>query len=154
MLGFRRATPLSVEPVVLLFAMRTSIERRLGPAGLPGACGTVRGARRAGRDGAARRARRPIGSGAPSAGKITEAAGDPLALRELPHAAAATPTLSPAAPAPAHRAARAGVGRAGWSDLPAATQTLLLVAALNRGGGVGSWLAATSLLTGEVQQGR
>ena len=142
-LGFV-ARRLEFEPVVLLFAMRAGVEARLDPAGLPVL--TVDGLDE-------QAATALLDEHAPDLAPelrqrvLTEAAGNPLALRELPHAAAGDPTLSPAAPLPlTERLEQAFAAQT--SDLPAATQTLLLVAALDDGGGVRESLAATSLLTG------
>ena len=142
-LGFV-ARRLEFEPVVLLFAVRTGVDARIDPAALPvlaldGLDEPVAAAL--------------LDEHAPDLSPelrqrvLAEAAGNPLALRELPHALAGDLTLSPATPLPlTERLEQAFAAQT--SDLPATTQTLLLVAALDDGGGVREALAAASLLTG------
>ena len=134
------------EPVVLLFAVRSGIDARIDPTGLPvlsleGLEESVAAAL--------------LDANAPSLSPelrrrvLAEAAGNPLALAELPHAVANDLMLSPAAPLPiTERLEQAFAART--SDLPSVTQTLLLVAALDDGGGLREVLGASSLLEGRT----
>src|SRR5207244_13203547 len=80
---------------------------------------------------------------------LEEASGNPLALTELPHAVSNDLALSPAAPLPlTERLEQAFAVRT--SELPAATRPLLLVAALDDGGGLREALGAASLLEGRT----
>ncbi len=78
---------------------------------------------------------------------LDEAGGNPLALVELPRALASNGLAAVSATAPLpmpERLERAFAGRV--SELPAATRSLLLVAALDEGAGLSEILAAASLV--------
>ena len=78
---------------------------------------------------------------------LAEAAGNPLALLELPRAVPGGQALSPVTPLPlTERLEQAFAART--SGLSGTTRTLLLVAALDDGGGIAQILAAASLLEG------
>jgi DNA-binding CsgD family transcriptional regulator len=142
-LGFV-ARRLEFEPVVLLFALRTGVDARIDPAGLPvlaldGLDEPVAAAL--------------LDEHAPDLSPelrqrvLAEAAGNPLALQELPRAVAGDPALSPATPLPlTERLEQAFAAQT--SDLPATTRLLMLVAALDDGGGIREVLAAASFLAG------
>ena len=141
-LGFV-ARRLEFEPVLLLFAVRSGVDARLD-AGLPVLRvepleeSVAAALLDASAPGLSPELRQRV---------LAEAAGNPLALLELPRALADDVALSPVTPMPlTERLEQAFAART--SDLSTATQTLLLAAALDDGGGVREVLAAASLLEG------
>ncbi len=142
-LGFV-ARRLELEPVVLLLAVRTGVDARIDAAGIP-----VLRVEPLEESAAAALLETSAPDLSPELRRrvLAEAAGNPLALLELPCALAADAVVSPVAPLPlTERLEQAFAART--SDLPRATQTLLLVAALDDGGGVPGILDAASILEG------
>jgi AAA ATPase domain len=134
------------EPIVLLCAIRTGCDSVLGGAGLPELHLAPLS------DDAAREpldTRSPHLSPPMRARVLQEAAGCPLALTELPIALAAQPTSGPVPPPwlpMTARLERTFASRA--SELPPASRTLLLLAALNDSELQSETLAAASLVHG------
>ncbi|MCA2213172.1 ATP-binding protein [Jidongwangia harbinensis] len=135
------ARRLESEPIVLVAAVRDGSRYPLEDAGLPGLtvghlseeeAATLLDEVAPGLEPAVR------------AQVLREAAGNPLALTELPRTAAAADTLSPLPLTT--RLERAFSGRVG--DLPAGTRTALLIAALNDSSSADEALAATAVRTG------
>lgn len=136
------ARRLEVEPIVLLLAVREGYETPLTELGLPElrleALGDDASA-------ALLDAHAPDLLPIQRERVLAEAAGNPLAVVELPRSLDATslPASIDMTPAPiTERLARAFSGRA--SELPPTTQTLLLAAALDEGGGLRAALDAAS----------
>ncbi|HWN31663.1 MAG TPA: AAA family ATPase [Pseudonocardia sp.] len=142
------ARRLESEPIVLIATVRDGVESPLDGAGLP----TLRIERLP-----ADTAAELLDSVAPGLAEpvrarlLREAAGNPLALIELPVAVAgaADPTL-PDGVALTDRLQRAFTSRV--SGLPAETRTALLVAALNDGGSLTESLAAASAVLGSAAE--
>ncbi|GII53735.1 LuxR family transcriptional regulator [Planotetraspora thailandica] len=142
-LGFV-ARRVASEPVVLLMALLDPYATRPAVCGLPEMCLT-------GLDQAASEALLDARPTRLSPGLrrrvLAEAAGNPLALAELPLTADEEPLAANAKLLPLTvRLERAFAQRA--TDLPAVTQTLLLVAAADDGGKPADVLAATAAVTG------
>lgn len=138
------ARRVELEPIVLLFAVRDGYATCLGDAGL-------RELRLEPLDDAS--AKGLLDTGAPRLGSelrrrvLNEAGGNPLALVELPRALDSKERggLSTIAPLPlTQQLERAFAGRV--SELPPATRSLLLIAALDEGAGLREILAAASLV--------
>ncbi|MGY4768656.1 helix-turn-helix transcriptional regulator [Kribbella sp. CWNU-51] len=138
------ARRVDTEPIVFLFAVRDEYATFLDDAGL-------RELRLETLDDASAKAL--LDTGAPRLDSelrrrvLNEAGGNPLALVELPRALDSKERsgLSTTAPLPlTRRLERAFAGRV--SELPAATRSLLLVAALDDGSGLSEILAAASLV--------
>ncbi|HEX4358182.1 MAG TPA: AAA family ATPase [Pseudonocardia sp.] len=142
------ARRLESEPIVLIATVRDGVGSGLDDAGLP----TLRLERLP-----AETAAELLDSVAPGltgpvrSRLLCEAAGNPLALVELPVAVAgaADPTL-PDGVALTDRLERAFTARV--AELPAETRAALLVAALNDGGSLTETLAATSLVLGSAAE--
>jgi DNA-binding CsgD family transcriptional regulator len=145
-LGFV-ARRLAAEPAALLVAIRDGIASPFGDAGLPELplAGLTEPAATALLD-----ARVPGLDPALRDRLLAEAAGNPLALVELPKAMRPGLSASRGLPPPllplTARLERAFAAQE--SELPAATRTVLLAAAADDGGGLPEVLAAASALTG------
>jgi predicted ATPase len=138
------ARRVEMEPIILLFAASDGSAAHLGEAGL-------RELRLGPLDDASAnalvQARAPELMSALRRQVVNEAGGNPLALVELPQALSSRELgeLPATAPLPiTERLERAFAGRV--SDLPTATRSLLLVAALDEGAGLNEVLAAASLV--------
>ncbi|MFL5953810.1 MAG: AAA family ATPase, partial [Gaiellaceae bacterium] len=136
------ARRIQMEPIALLFAVRSGVDERMEPADLP----TLVVAGLDELDAAA-----VLDCNAPSLSPdlrrrvLDESAGNPLALAELPNAITEDFVPSPTAPLPlTARLEKAFAVRS--AELPLETQQLVLVAALDDGGGVREVLRAMSLL--------
>ncbi|MFL5955073.1 MAG: AAA family ATPase [Gaiellaceae bacterium] len=136
------ARRVELEPIVALFSARGGGDERIAAAGLPvlpvGALDDATAAAL-------------LDAGAPDLPSdlrervLAEAAGNPLALAELPRAIARDVDRSPAAPLPLSALLEKAFA-AHSSELPKETQQLLLLAALDDHGGVREVLEALSLL--------
>ena len=140
------ARRLESEPIAMLIAIRDGYESPLITAGLPEL-------RLGQRDEASARVllgQAPDLAPPVRARLLDEAAGNPLALVELPSALVSEQPSggSPLpAPLPAHRPAGTRVRRTG-SELPPTTRTQLLVAAVDDGGNLGEVLSAAAIIDG------
>jgi DNA-binding CsgD family transcriptional regulator len=135
---------LELEPIVMLFAVRDGAAEHVDPLGLPEL-------RLAGLEEAV--AATLLDANAPDLAVelrrrvLEEAAGNPLALAELPRAMGTDPALSPETPLPlTERLEQAFAART--TDLSTPTQALLLVAALDDHGGLRELVDGASILHG------
>lgn len=138
------ARRIQLEPIALLFAVRSGVDERIEPVDVPT---LVVGGLDKPTAAALLDANAPNLSPDLRQRVLDEAGGNPLALAELPNAIARDFVRSPTAPLPlTARLEKAFAVRS--AELPMETQQLVLVAALDDGGGVREVFRAMSALVG------